>query len=70
MLSVTLDPDLENRLAALAKRRGQSDSDLARELIESSLEDIEDTQMASQRLETREPALSAADARKALGLDG
>jgi predicted DNA-binding protein len=42
---------------------------LARELIEASLKDIEDTRMASRRLETRDPALNAADARKA-GLGG
>ncbi|MBS0561875.1 MAG: ribbon-helix-helix protein, CopG family, partial [Proteobacteria bacterium] len=42
MLSVTLDPSLEQRLAALAKRLGLTDSDLARELLEASLEDRED----------------------------
>ena len=69
MLSVPLNPDVERRLAELAKSRGKSDGDLARELIEASLEDLEDIQLAAGRLENRQPALTGEHARKALGLD-
>jgi predicted DNA-binding protein len=69
MISLALNPDIERRLAELAKSRGVSDSDLARELIEASIEDLDDTEMAVNRLENRQPSLTAQQARKALGLD-
>jgi predicted DNA-binding protein len=69
MISVAIHPDLEQRLTELAKSRGLSEGDLAREFIESCLEDIDDIQMAAGRLENRRPALNAEQARKALGLD-
>jgi predicted DNA-binding protein len=69
MLSVPLTPDVEHRLAELAKSRGQSEAELARDLIESSLDDLDDIQMAVARLENRGPVLTPEEARKALGLD-
>ena len=42
MLSVPLRPDTEQRLAELAKSRGLSKADLAQELIELSLVDLDD----------------------------
>lgn len=70
MISVPLTPDLERRLSELAKSRGQSDAELARELIENSIEDLDDIQMGVARLENRGPVLTTDAARKALGLDG
>jgi predicted DNA-binding protein len=55
MLSIQLDPAVERRLAELAKRKEQTTSDFARELIEQSLEDLEDIQMAATRLENASP---------------
>jgi hypothetical protein len=46
MLSIQLDSDLERRLSDLAKRTGQATSDVARELIEQGLEDLEDIEFA------------------------
>jgi predicted DNA-binding protein len=69
MISVALKPEIEERLAELAKSRGLSESDFARELIEASIEDLDDIQMAVERLGDRQPALTAEQARKALGLD-
>jgi RHH-type rel operon transcriptional repressor/antitoxin RelB len=69
MLSVPLPPEVEEKLAALAKSRGQSKSDFARQLIEESIEDLDDIEMAVGRLENRQPALTSEQARKALGLD-
>jgi predicted DNA-binding protein len=69
MLSVPLPPEIEEKLAALAKSRGQSKSDFARQLIEESIEDLDDIETAVGRLENRQPALTSEQARKALGLD-
>jgi predicted DNA-binding protein len=69
MISVTLNPDIEQRIAELAGRRGLSEGDFVRELIEACIEDLDDIQMAVGRLEYRQPALTAGQTRKALGLD-
>jgi predicted DNA-binding protein len=69
MISVSLSSHTGQRLTALAKNRGLSEAELARELIEASIEDLDDLQMAADRLENRQPALTAEQARKALGLD-
>ena len=68
MISVALNPDTEQRLTELAMSRGLSEGDFARELIEACIEDLDDVQMAAGRLEIRRPALTAEQARKALGL--
>ena len=69
MLSVQLDPELERRLSELAKRTGQTASEVARDLIEESLEDLEDREVAEARLQKRRPTLTSQQARKELGLD-
>jgi predicted DNA-binding protein len=69
MISVSLSPEAEQRLTELAKHRGLSEGELARELIEASIEDLDDLHMAVNRLESRQPALTAEQARKALGLN-
>jgi predicted DNA-binding protein len=69
MLAVSLPAALEQRLIELAKSRGLSESELARELIEASIDDLDDIEMAAGRLQHRQHALTAERARKALGLD-
>lgn len=69
MLTVSLPAATEKRLIELAKSRGLSEGELARELIEASIEDLDDIQMVADRLENRQSALTAEQARKALGLD-
>jgi predicted DNA-binding protein len=69
MLSVPLHPDVERRLAASAKSRGQSKSDLARELIERNIDDLEDIQLAEQSLREGGQNLTTEQVRKELGLD-
>jgi RHH-type rel operon transcriptional repressor/antitoxin RelB len=69
MLSLRLDPAVEQRLAALARLTGHTKSYFARQLIEGNLEDLEDRYRAEARLEKRRPALTSREARKALGLD-
>lgn len=41
MLAVRLDPDLEERLAFMAKRSGRSKSDFVRRAIEDRIEEME-----------------------------
>ena len=69
MLSITLDPATERRLADLAKQTGRSVSEHARELIEANIDDLEDRYVAEKRLEERKPAMTSNDVRRALGLD-
>jgi predicted DNA-binding protein len=69
MLMVPLPTAIEKRLMELAKIRGLSEGEFARELIEASIDDLDDIQMAARRLENRQSALTAEQARKALGLD-
>lgn len=69
MVSVSLPAAVEKRLAELARSMGVSEGELARELIEASIDDLDDIEMAAARLERRERALTAEEARKALGLD-
>ena len=69
MLLVSLPAAVEQRLSELAKSRGLSESELARELIEASIEDLDDIEMAVERLKYRQSALTSQEARKALGLD-
>jgi predicted DNA-binding protein len=68
MVSVSLPAALEERLIELARSRGVSEGELARELIEASIDDLDDVEMAAARLEQRQTALTAEQARKALGL--
>ena len=69
MITLTLDHTTERRLTDIARRRGTSEADLARDLIEASLDDIDDIAMAADRLENPLPPLNATAARAALGLD-
>jgi predicted DNA-binding protein len=69
VLSISLPAAVEQRLSELARSRGVSESELARELIETRIEDLDDIEMAAERLTRRQPALTAEQARRALGLD-
>jgi predicted DNA-binding protein len=68
MVSVLLPAALEERLIELARSRGVSEGELARELIEASIDDLDDIELAAARLEQRQTALTAEQARKALRL--
>lgn len=71
MLAVRLDPELEARLAAVAKRSGRSKSYYARQAIEEKIEELEDIADAEEILRTYDPAknVSLAEVRRRLGLD-
>ncbi len=50
MLAIRLPPDIEKRLDRLAKRSGRTKTYYAREAILKHLEDLEDLQIADERL--------------------
>lgn len=51
MLALRLPPEIEERLAALAKATGRSKSYYAREAILQHLDDLEDVYLAERELE-------------------
>ena len=71
--SIRLAPEIEQRLDFLASQTGRSKAFYLRELIERGLEDLEDYYLAADVLERvrkgQEKVYSAADVKKALGLD-
>ena len=71
--SIRLAPEIERRLDFLAAQTGRSKAFYLRELIERGLEDLEDYYLAADVLERvrkgQEKVHSAADVKKALGLD-
>ena len=69
MLNVSLSPDIDRRLFDLAKRTGRTESELARELIENNIEDLEDRYLAEQAIAEGGPRLTSEQVRKELGLD-
>ena len=69
MLTLVPEPEIERRVAERARSRGMSEADFVRALIEASLDDLDDVQMAVERLEHPLPPLTGAAAHKALGLD-
>ena len=69
MVTVLLTSDIERRLSELAKRTGRAESELARDLIESNIEDLEDHYLAERAISEGGPRLSAEQVRKELGLD-
>ena len=69
MLSLRLSSDVENRLNQLAKTTGRTKTFYAKEAILKYLDDMEDTYIAINRLETPSKRISLEDVEKELGLD-
>jgi RHH-type rel operon transcriptional repressor/antitoxin RelB len=71
MLAVRLDPELEARLAAVAKRTGRSKSYYARQAILEKIEEMEDIADAEAILRDHDPSgnVSLAEVKRRLGLD-
>ena len=71
--SVRLSPETEKRIDILAARSGRSKAYYLRELIERSLEDVEDYYLAEEVLERirrgEETVHSLAEVERELGLD-
>ena len=58
MLALRLPPEIDKRLAALAKRTGRTKSFYAREAILRHLEDLEDFHLARRRLSRKADRLT------------
>jgi RHH-type rel operon transcriptional repressor/antitoxin RelB len=70
MLALRLPPDIEKRLASLAKKTGRSKSFYAREAILTHLEDLEDLYQAKKALEEGGEPIPLEDMMKEYGLTG
>lgn len=71
MLAVRLDPELEARLAAVAKRTGRSKSYYARQAILEKIEEMEDIALLEEVLKTYDPGKNRPldEVMRDLGLD-
>ncbi|OIR13636.1 ribbon-helix-helix protein, copG family [mine drainage metagenome] len=68
MLAIRLDKEIEERLARLARRTGRTKTFYAREAILEHLEDMEDTFLAIERIQAKEPTYSLDEVKRELGL--
>ncbi|MCC7168299.1 MAG: ribbon-helix-helix protein, CopG family [Rhodospirillales bacterium] len=69
MLTVRLDPILETRLEALARRAKRTKTHVVREAILRLLEDEEDRRVALTRLKRKGRRLGLAEVERRLGLE-
>jgi RHH-type rel operon transcriptional repressor/antitoxin RelB len=70
MLALRLPPEVEKRLASLAKKTGRTKSFYAREAILAHLEDLEDLYQAKKALEEGGEPIPLEDIMKEYGLTG
>ena len=73
-ITVSLDPEIERRIGQLVARSGRAQAFFLRELVERSLDDVEDcccAVAASERIRRGEAqTISWEQLKKKLGLDG
>jgi RHH-type transcriptional regulator, rel operon repressor / antitoxin RelB len=69
MLALRLEKDLEAKLAALARVKGRTKSEVVRDAIVRMIEDTEDLALAEKALRRTRSAKPLRQLRKALGLD-
>jgi RHH-type rel operon transcriptional repressor/antitoxin RelB len=70
MLSVRLEPQIEDRLEALARATGRTKSFYVREAVLAHLEDMEDRYIAIERLERPAERIPLDELERELELDG
>ncbi len=68
MLTVDLNPDLEKRLDALAKRTGRPTAFYAQQAIAQHIEDLEDYYLGIQSLEKSTRTYTPEEVKSELGL--
>jgi RHH-type rel operon transcriptional repressor/antitoxin RelB len=68
MLALRLPHEIENRLAALAKKTGRTKSYYVREALVEYLADLEDHYLAKERLNENRPSIPLDDVERELGL--
>lgn len=69
MLGVRLEPELEERLNALAKKTGRTKSYYARKAIQEYVEDREDYELAVEASRNAEPHISLEELIRKYGLE-
>lgn len=69
MLALRLPPDIEKRLADLARKTGRSKSFYAREAILEHLDDLEDVYLAREALEEGGERIPLEDLMKRYGVE-
>ncbi len=70
MLTLELDPKLEERLARLAQKVDRSPGELAQQLLAQGLEDVADGLIALERLDEPEGWYSLEDLEEGRDLEG
>ena len=72
MLAVRLDPELEARLTAVAKRTGRSKSHYVREALIEKIEELEDIALLEEALKNYDPSQNKSldEVMRDLGLEG
>jgi RHH-type rel operon transcriptional repressor/antitoxin RelB len=70
MLSVRLEPQIEDRLEALARATGRTKSFYVREAVLAHLEEMEDRYIAIERLERPAERIPLDELERELELDG
>ena len=69
MLALRLPPEIEARLADLAKRTGQSKSTLAKEAMLMHLDELEDAYLALERRQAGEEPVPWEEVKRELASD-
>lgn len=70
MLAIELPPQVESRLEILAAKTGRSKEEYAREAITQLLEDLEDIEIAEERLKNPGKRWSLEDLEQGRDLEG
>jgi RHH-type rel operon transcriptional repressor/antitoxin RelB len=70
MFAVSLEPEIERRLQALVDRSGRSKEEHIRVAILDHLEEMEDLQIARERLQQPARRWSMEEAEQQLGVEG
>ena len=68
MLTVTLEPEIEDRFQSIARRTGRSGEECVREALLDYLEEIDDAAIAAQRLAEPARLYTAVEVRRELDL--
>ena len=67
-MALRLEPEVENRLARLARQTGRSKASVARVAILEHLQDQEDIALVKVRLKKPSPSYSSDEVKRKLGL--
>jgi RHH-type transcriptional regulator, rel operon repressor / antitoxin RelB len=72
-VTITLSPEVEDRVERLAAETGRDKNEFLRELVERGIDDMEDYHLAAAAMERvragKEKVYSSAEVRKMLGLE-